>query len=203
MRANVILPVASFVVSVSFAAAAQNTSINAPPQGAGTPTNPPGSPAESLGKPGRTTTGVQVEGLVGTGFSSTYELALGGRVGYAMDNGVYVGGGGSYGFGHSVETPTASDSAYAWELGGELGYILYPFAERSVAIRPFVFAGPGFVKQVEARPFTVQRSLGFAIEPGVLGAYHFGHGFVSAEARYHITPGPGTVALLLGGGVAF
>jgi hypothetical protein len=197
MRAQVVVQIVSLALLLPLAAAAQRTA-----SGAGTPTAP-GVPAEAIGKEGPTTTGIQTEGLLGTGFSGTYGLGLGARVGYALDNGLYAGGGGTYFIGHHVETAMASGSAYAWFLGGELGYIFYPTKDRTVTIRPFVFGGPGVVRTIDEVPFRAVKAVGFAIEPGVLGAYHFGHGFVSAEARYHVSPTPGAFALFLGGGLAF
>jgi hypothetical protein len=202
MRAHVVIPIVSLLLAVPLVASAQR-GFNTPPEGAGTARREPGTPAEAIGREGRTTPGIQAEGLLGTGFNTTYGLGAGARVGYAMTNGIYLGGAATYYAGNSVDTAQGSNNAYAMFLGGEVGYIFYPSANRKWSIRPYVFGGPGVVQTAQASPFLVQKSASFALEPGVMGAYHFGHVFLAADARYHIEPTPGAFALFLGAGYAF
>lgn len=193
MRKAVFLGVTAVCLSVAGAAGAVDfpRSINDRPAGPGT--ERPGAP-----RPYRVTPGVQADVSLGSGFSDTYGLGVDGRVGYAMANGIYVGGAASYFGGRSIQ----NQSAHAAFIGGELGYKIFPTRDARWEIRPYVFAGPAFVTTVSDVPLTESKT-SLAVQPGVLGAYHFGDAFLQVDARYFMTPTPTTLAIFAGAGLAF
>jgi hypothetical protein len=168
------------------------SSINAPPTGPGTP-----SPERPAGRPGELNfrEGVEAAAAIGTGFSDTYGLGFQGRAGYTFRDGIYAGGSIQYYMGHSIN----DQQAHALFLGGEAGYKFFPV--ESLEVRPYVFAGPAFIQQVA--PNVVTSKPGFAVQPGVVGSYHFGSVFVGADAHYMVLPSPNSFALLATGGVGF
>jgi len=172
------------------------TSFNERPRGAGTE-RPEQTPGQRLEK------GLEAEAFIGSGFTSTYGLGYGGRLGYTLGPGVYVGGAISYYQGKAVTTPNGSAANSATWVGGELGYKLYPGNEHW-EVRPYVFAGPAIVRSARGDVFPIQETTTrFGVQPGLLGAYHFGNAYISAEGRYHITPSPAAFTLLAGAGLAF
>src|SRR5262249_24742689 len=156
--------------------------INAPPSGPGTEAGAAAAPGERL------TPGFQGEGYLGSGFTDTYGFGLGARAGYTFPQGFYVGGAVTHYWGHSVTGPWGDESAHATFGGGEGAYQLYVVPH--VEVRPYGFLGPGFIKTVDENPFRSESRTRFAVQPGVLGAYHFGNAFLSAEAKWHLTPEP-------------
>jgi hypothetical protein len=170
------------VISMTQAAAAQpplNTQLGEPPRGAGTEAG-----VVPVGNEFRVREGVEVGGYAGIG----YGVGLGGRAGYAFRSGVYAGGA------FTFYTGNASF------LGGELGYKF--FATERWELRPYLFAGPAFVRVGDSgfgRPDAITV---FGFQPGFLGAYRFGPAFISAELRTYVTPNPGSLAFLGGAGVA-
>jgi hypothetical protein len=167
--------------------------INQPPQGAGTeaPTATPGRP--------RVREGIEAGAQLGTGFTDTYGLGFGARVGFTFGFGAYVGGSLTHYIGNSVETLTADESAHATFLGAEGGYKLF-VAERW-EIRPYLFLGPGFLTSVEQNPFFSESKTRLALQPGLLTAYHFGQFYVSLEGKAHVTPTPTALTVLAGAGL--
>lgn len=199
MRIRMALAVASTALFAPALASAFSfpTSFNEPPRGGGTerPEQAPGAP--------RVETGLEAEANIGSGFTSTYGLGFGGRLGYTFRPGVYVGGAISYYQGKSIETPSGSASNSATWIGGEVGYKLYP-GNAHWELRPYVFAGPAVVRTARGGIFPVQETTTrFGIQPGLLGAYHFGNAYFSAEGRYHVTPTPAAFTLLAGAGLSF
>jgi len=190
-------------ISLPVVASAQVPSINAPPTGPGT--EAPGAvPGQQINQ------GPEVSGQVGAGFTDTYGLGLGARVGYtlnlsgvrtAIPIGAYVGGAFTYYFGHNVTTATEDQSSHAMFVGGEGGVKVFPAPHWEV--RPYVFLGPAFIKKVDENPFRTETKTRFAVQPGVLGAYHFGNAFLTAEARFHVTPDPTAFTLMGGAGWGF
>jgi hypothetical protein len=134
---------------------------------------------------------------IGSGFSDTYGLGLAGRVGYTTQQGVYLGGAVQYYFGQSVN----DQSSHATFVGGEGGYKFFPI--RQVEVRPYAFIGPAFITQVSPNPFTKVNTTDLAVQPGVIGMYHFGDAFLGADAHVMVTPSPNTLALLASGGFGF
>jgi len=203
MRLRTILTTLTAAISLPVMANAQVPSINAPPSGPGT--EAPGAvPGQQVIQ------GFEGSAQVGAGFTDTYGLGLGARVGYTMNLtgvrtaipiGAYVGGAITYYFGHNVTTDVQDESSHAWFLGGEGGVKIFP-APR-LEVRPYVFLGPAFIKQVEDNPFRSESKTRFAVQPGLLGAYHFGNAFLSAEARFHVTPDPTAFTLMGGAGWGF
>lgn len=131
--------------------------------------------------------GPQAEGNIGTGFG-TYGLGYGGRLGYTMDNGVYLGGAVEHFQGGDV--PGASGPITF--VGGELGLKIFPTYRFEV--RPYGFAGAALPSGGGSA---------FALQPGILGAYHFGRAFVDVDARYFVTPAPTAFAIMGGAGLSF
>ena len=102
---------------------------------------------------------------------------------------------------HVVGHTVNSQSAHATFFGGEVGYKFYPV--EAVEVRPYVFAGPGFITQVAANPLVVINRTDFAMQPGVVAMYHFGNAFLGADAHFMATPAPNTVAVMASGGFGF
>jgi hypothetical protein len=171
-------------------------SINAPPSGPGTEATPR---AQERGW--RTVPGWDASVQIGSGFTDTYGCGLGARGGYTFPIGVYVGGVVSHYFGNSVTTNTGSESAHATFVGGEGGFKFFP--AREWEIRPYVFMGPAFIKEVQGNPFFSESRTRFGVQPGALTAYHFGGAFLSAEARWYVTPSPTGFTLMGGAGLGF
>jgi hypothetical protein len=180
MRLRVASLAAMAVTSVITAAHADApSSWREPPRGAGTEIYP-----QRAGDPYRVYEGTEIGGFIGGG----YGLGVGGRIGYAFPSGVYAGGQFTY---------YAENASF---LGGELGYKFFPGYHWE--LRPYVFAGPAFIR-VGTTGFgrDVSETV-FAFQPGLLGAYRFGPAFISAELRGYATPNPGALAVFGGAGVA-
>jgi hypothetical protein len=131
--------------------------------------------------------GTQLELDGGSGFSDTYNVGFGARLGYTMNSGLFLGG--------NIAHFVGKDAIGAPRntlLGGEVGLKLFP--QYSWELRPYGFAG---VEIPSSGPTQL------AIAPGFVAAYHFGHGFVDVDARYLATPSPQAFMVLGGGGIAF
>ena len=165
-------------------------SINTPPSGAGTEV-----PRPSAGN--RVREGYEANAQIGTGFSSTYGLGVGARAGYTFRQGIYVGGAFDYFFGNS----TNDNTAYGTFFGADVGYKFFFFDRWEV--RPHIIAGPGFTKYVNTEPFYTDSRIGFAVQPGLMAAYHFGEFYLMGDGRWFATPAPNTFALTVGAGVGF
>jgi hypothetical protein len=131
--------------------------------------------------------GPQAEGNIGSGFG-TYGLGYGARLGYTLDSGVYLGGDVEHFQGGTA--PGAGPPITF--VGGEVGLKIFP--SYRFEIRPYGFAGA-------AIPSGGRSTL--AIQPGVVGAYHFGRAFVDVDARYFATPAPTAFAVMGGAGLSF
>jgi hypothetical protein len=172
---------ASLVLGLApWAVAQEGNTFREPPRGAGTETGD-----GHVGQDDRVYEGVQFAALAGVG----YDFGAGARVGYAFRSGVYAGGAFTY------------YAANATFIGGEFGYKL--FITRRWELEPYVFVGPAFVREGD-RGFgrSSDRTM-FGLQPGFLGAYHFGPAFVSAEMRIYVAPSPGALAFFGGIGVGF
>ena len=150
-----------------------------PPRGAGTETG-----YDRVGGDGHLYEGVQMAGLLGVG----YGVGLSGRVGYVFHPGVYAGGAFTY------------YSGNATFVGGEIGYKL--FLSPRWELEPYVFVGPAFVRAGDSGFGRDVAATVWAVQPGFLGAYHFGPMFVLAEVRTYLTPSPGALAFFGGIGIA-
>ncbi len=168
------------------------SSINSPPAGPGT---------AEMGPQGVVSVhpGMEASVGLGTGFADTYGLGIQGRVGYTFHNGVYLGGAGQYFLGHSIN----DQQAHAAFIGGEAGYKFFPVSE--LEIRPYAFLGPSFITQVSNNPAPVSSfsRADLALQPGILGTYHFGDAFVGGDAHVMLFPAPNTVAVMATGGMGF
>jgi hypothetical protein len=128
--------------------------------------------------------GTELGGFIGGG----YGVGVGARVGYAFYSGVYAGG------------------AFTWYtqnasfLGGELGYKFFPGYHWE--LRPYVFAGPAFIRVGDTGFGRSTAVVDLAVQPGLLGAYRFGPAYVSAELRAYLNPNPGALALFGGMGIS-
>jgi len=170
-------------------------SMTARPRGPGTearPTAPEGV---------RAVEGPQASVQIGSGFTDTYGLGLGARLGYTFRSGIYAGGAVTHYFGQSVQSPVMDESSHATFVGGELGYKI--FKETRWEVRPYVFVGPAFVTTINELSLVRESKTRFGVQPGLLGAYHFGNLFLSAEAKWHVTPDPAGFTLLGGAGLGF
>jgi hypothetical protein len=134
---------------------------------------------------------------VGSGFTDTYGLGVSGRVGYTLRQGIYLGGAVQYFFGQSVN----DQSSHATFVGGEAGYKFFPVDQ--VEVRPYAFVGSAFITEVSANPVTTTSKADAAVQPGLIGMYHFGDAFLGADAHIMITPSPNTLAVLASGGFGF
>lgn len=170
-------------------------SINAPAAGPGTEA-PPAARTYA-----RVVEGYSASIQLGSGFTDTYGFGLGGRFGYTFRNGIYAGANVTHYFGRSVTTATGDESAHATFVGAEGGYKIFPAP--AWEIRPYVMLGPAFITTVDAVPFRKESVTRFAVQPGLLAAYHFGSAFLSAEAKYHVTPSPAAFTILGGAGLGF
>jgi len=181
---------AVFALPAVARAAELPNSINTPPSGAGT---------EQVNTAGHVVARPGIESTVGigSGFTDTYGLGLSGRVGYTTKDAIYVGGAVQYFFGRSVN----DTSSHATFVGGEGGYKFFPVHQ--VEVRPYVFVGPAFITQVSDNPFTKISTTDLAVQPGVIGMYHFGDAFIGADAHAMVTPSPNTLAVLASGGFGF
>ena len=158
----------------------------------------PGTQQESpAGKREGIRPGWEASGALGTGFSGTYGIGYEGRIGYTLPVGVYLGGQVQAFYGQNVD----NEKAHATFFGGELGYKLFPF--ESIELRPYVFAGPAFITQVNENPTSVSSKTSFAVQPGALALYHIGPGFVGADFRFLATPSPFGVTLMGSAGIGF
>jgi hypothetical protein len=166
-------------VSVIGAAYADHSDFRDPPRGAGTEVG-----VARVGDPNRVYEGTQIAGFAGVG----YGVGVGGRLGYAFGSGVYAGG--SFTF----------YSGNASFLGAEVGYKFFPGYHWE--IMPYIFGGPAFVRVGDTGFGRAEATTVFALQPGLLGAYHFGSAFISGELRGYVAPNPGALALLGGVGVA-
>jgi hypothetical protein len=128
--------------------------------------------------------GTEIGGFIGGG----YGLGVGGRVGYAFRSGVYAGGA------FTFYTENASF------LGGELGYKFFPGYHWE--LRPYLFAGPVFIRVGTDGFGRAVATTDFAVQPGLLTAYRFGPAFISGELRAYLNPNPGALALFGGAGVS-
>jgi hypothetical protein len=61
------------------------------------------------------------------------------------------------------------------------------------------------VTQVSAQPAVVlvESQTSLALQPGVLGMYHFGNAFIGGDAHYMVTPAPNTLAVMATAGLGF
>lgn len=199
MRIQVALAVAAVALFAPAMASAFDfpSSFDEAPRGGGTERTGEASGAD------RVTKGVEAQATIGSGFTNTYGLGFGGRIGYTLGPGVYLGGAISYYQGRAVETPNGSASNNATWVGGEVGYKVFP-GNAHWELRPYVFAGPAVVKTAQGEVFPVQETTTrFGVQPGLLGAYHFGSAYFAAEGRYHLTPSPSAFTLLAGAGLSF
>jgi hypothetical protein len=167
-----------------------------------TPTGPGAeAPPRARARGVRAIEGYDASVQLGSGFVDTYGLGMGARLGYTFPQGIYVGADVTHYFGNSVTLETGSVAAHATFLGAEGGYKFFP--SRHWEVRPYVFAGPAFIRTVQNPPFRSESVTRFAIQPGLLTAYHFGDAFVSAEAKVHVTPDPTALTVFGGAGLGF
>jgi len=171
-------------------------STNAPPTGPGTEATP-GAQARGI----RAIEGYEASVQVGSGFVDTYGLGMGARLGYTLPSGIYVGADVTHYFGNTITLETGSESAHATFVGAEGGYKFFP--SRHWEVRPYAFVGPAFVRTVANPPFRSEMVTRFAVQPGLLTAYHFGDAYLSAEAKVHVTPDPSALTVFGGAGLGF
>lgn len=148
--------------------------------------NPEGAGTDAGAASGehRAVEGVEMAAFAGGG----YGVGFGARIGYTFSPGVYVGGQG---------TDYANGVAF---LGAEVGYKL--FVSYHWELRPYVFAGPAFIRAGDSRFGRSSTATEMAVQPGFLGAYHFSNVFLFGEARAHVAPSPGALAVFAGIGFA-
>jgi hypothetical protein len=161
------------------------------------PTGPGTEQVSPQGKNEGAVPGWEVSGAAGTGFGSTYGFGYEGRVGYTIPLGIYLGGQVQAFYGQNVN----GLKAHAAFFGAELGYKWFPLVP--LEIRPYVFAGPAFITQVDTNPNSLNSKTGFAVQPGGMALYHMGPAFVGADFRLLAAPSPFGVTLMGSGGVGF
>ena len=180
MRVRMTALVALSTIGVAASAqAAEPYSWREPPRGAGTEVG-----GTRAGDPYRVYEGTEIAGFIGGG----YGLGVGGRLGYAFHDGVYAGGA------FTFYTDNASF------LGGEIGYKFFPHYHWE--LRPYLFAGPAFIRVGDTGFGRATAETVFAVQPGFLAAYRFGPAFISGEIRAYATPNPGALAVFGGAGAS-
>jgi hypothetical protein len=167
---------------------------NPPPPSSTTPTvtekNVPRAPIHREG--------LEAQGGLGTGFAGTYAFGLEARVGYTWQSGIYLGGNAQYYFGNSVN----NTNAYAFFIGPEIAYKIFPVDQ--LEVRPFVFVGLGFNKQVSDNPFSTNSHNTVAVQPGALVLWHFNQTFYAGgDGHFFVYPSPVSFGLLAIGGANF
>jgi hypothetical protein len=191
-------------ISIIAAGAAVGTALAFPSTASAATLAPSGPGTEQVNQQGRyegIRPGLEAGGALGTGFSGTYGLGYEGRLGYTFPIGVYVGGQVQAFYGNNVN----GNKAHATFFGAEVGYKLFPIRYiNALEVRPYVFAGPAFISQVnQDAPFNVNSKTSFAIQPGALALYHLGPVFVGADFRFLATPSPFGVTLMGAIGAGF
>lgn len=162
------------------------------------PTGPGTEQYSPTGRPEGVQPGWEASGALGTGFSGTYGIGYEGRLGYTLPVGVYIGGQVQAFYGNNVN----GNKAHATFFGAEVGYKFYPL-HLPIEIRPYVFAGPAFITQVNGDNGNVSSKTSFAIQPGGLAVYHIGPAFVGADFRLLATPSPVGATLMGMAGLGF
>src|SRR5262249_31987845 len=109
--------------------------------------------------------GPEVEGYFGSGFTNPYNYGAGARLGYTTNQGIYLGGAVEHFVGQEL-----AGNPHITYAGGETGLKLFPTSR--LEIRPYGFVGAAF-------PGSGSPQL--AMHPGVIGAYHFGRGFIDVD----------------------
>jgi hypothetical protein len=175
----IVTTVCAVITSSSLARADAPESLRDPPRGAGSE-----AAQVPVGDSYRVHEGTELGGYAGVG----YGVGLGARMGYAFHTGVYAGGA------FTFYTGNASF------LGAEVGYKFFP--DERWELRPYLFAGPAFVRVGDSGFGRPDATTLFALQPGFLGAYRFGPAFLSAELRTYVTPNPGALAFFGGAGIA-
>jgi hypothetical protein len=170
------------IAYANVAAADPASPLDEAPRGAGTQTD-----TGRVRDAQRVHEGPEAGGSLGTGFSSVYGVGVGGRLGYTFPSGIYLGGA----FTQFVGSLPRSASF----LGAEAGYKLFPSYHWE--LRPYAFLGPAVIDRGDGG------QVAFAVQPSMLGAYHFGPWFISADARLYALPEPKTLALFAGAGAGF
>ncbi|MGA7118617.1 MAG: outer membrane beta-barrel protein [Polyangiaceae bacterium] len=144
--------------------------------------------------------GWEASGALGTGFSDTYGVGIGGRVGYTLPVGVYLGGQLQAYWGQN----NGGQTGHATFVGAEVGYKIYPLNTLSgLEFRPYVFGGPAFISQSTSDAPYVKSKTGFAVQPGALTLFHIGQAFLGADFHFLATPSPFGAALLGSAGAGF
>jgi hypothetical protein len=144
--------------------------------------------------------GWEASGIMGTGFSDTYGLGIGGRVGYTLPVGVYLGGQMQAYWGQN----NGGQTGHATFVGVEAGYKIFPLnALSGLEFRPYVFGGPAFISQSTSDAPYVKSKTGFAVQPGALTVFHIGQAFLGADFHLLTTPSPFGAALLGSAGAGF
>ena len=141
--------------------------------------------------------GLEVNGGLGTGFSSTYGISYEARLGYTFPVGVYVGGQVQAFYGQSVNDVRS----HATFFGAEGGYKFFPL-RYPIELRPYLFVGPAFITQVRDDG-SVNSKTGFAVQPGAMALYHLGPAYLGADFRFLAEPGPFAVSLYGMAGIGF
>ncbi|HEX8790324.1 MAG TPA: hypothetical protein VF765_05180 [Polyangiaceae bacterium] len=144
-----------------------------------------GQPEEHHAVVGNVEPGPTIEAHGAYSFDPTYGMGFGGRLGYTLRQGIYLGGA----VNHFVGAAGAPEQTL---LGGDVGLKIFP--TENLEIRPYGFAGDAI---------SSAGNKGLAVAPGGLVAYHFGPLFVDADARYMVTPAPKVFLLMGGAGLGF
>jgi hypothetical protein len=144
--------------------------------------------------------GWEASGMLGSGFSDTYGFGIGGRVGYTLPVGVYLGGQLQAYWGQD----NSGQTGHATFVGGEVGYKIFPLEALSgLEVRPYVFGGPAFISESQSNFPYIKSKTGFAVQPGTLALLHLGPAFLGADFHLLATPSPFGAALLGSAGAGF
>lgn len=134
---------------------------------------------------------VSAEAFGGSGIGSRFDAAYGARVGYTTPQNIYLG----------AEGIRYQGQAGSSELliGGDIGMRFFP--TQRLEVRPFALVGAAIERAGDLPQGNSGTS--FALQPGLLTAYHLGPAYLGAEGRVQVAPTPAAASLLGTVGLTF
>jgi hypothetical protein len=146
-------------------------------------------------------------GLIGYGFKDGANFGLGARVGYTLEQNIYIGGNLMYHFGHDYGPGTVNLYYFGVEGG-------YDFQVRDVTIRPYLGLGPAWLHGSSdtaciagvgcVNPNVSRSESYFAIWPAVDVVYNLNEQwFIGGDFRLPIVNGDVYATLSFTGGLNF
>lgn len=146
--------------------------------------------AETPRAPERVESRISAEAFGGSGINSRFGAAYGARVGYTTPQRVYLGADATRYQGQAGSSETL--------LGGDIGMRFFP--TNRLEVRPFALVGAAIEAPGEAGG---SANTQFALQPGLLAAYHLGAAYLGAEGRIQVAPTPAAASLMGTAGLTF